>query len=217
MYHKYYKGTDNMNAKDFWNKLAENYDINVNKKYADAYQKTIELTREYVQADDRLLDFACGTGIISNPIAAQVQSITGIDISENMIAKARQKAEQEGISNISYKVATLEDEATQGGTYDVISAFNVLYFLRDLDEKLTQIYNMLPEKGYFLSVTDCVAKRKGLKPFIMDILMKLKILPFIHYMTAEELTAHIEKAGFKIVRVENLFPDPPNLYVVAQK
>ncbi|MBI9051366.1 MAG: methyltransferase domain-containing protein [Anaerolineaceae bacterium] len=206
-----------MNAKDFWNKLADNYDVNVNKTYADAYQKTIDLSKEYVKRDDRLLAYACGTGIVSNTLAAHVQSIKGIDISEKMIANAQQKAERENISNVSYAVAALEDESIQAGGYDVITAFNVLYFLSDLDAKLELIYKMLPENGYFLSVTDCVGIRKGLKHFVMGILMRLNLMPYIRYMTTDELTTHIEKAGFKIVHVENLHPEPPNLYVVAQK
>ena len=206
-----------MNAKDFWNKRADHYDNSVNKTYAEAYQKTIDLTCKYVEPDDKLLAFACGTGIVSNAVAAHVQSLTGIDISENMVAIAQQKAEQEGITNVSYSVANLEDEEIQAGNHTVITAFNVLYFLKDLDQKLKLIYNMLPENGYFLSVTDCVTREKGLKPFIMNIMMKFKKVPFFRNLNPAELTAHIEKAGFKITLIENLHTEPPNLYVVAQK
>ena len=208
---------DNLNAKDFWNQRADHYDNSVNKTYADAYQKTIDLTKSYLKPEDHVLCFACGTGIVSNSIAGSVQTVTGIDISENMIAKAQHKAEQEGIDNISYAVANLEDDQIQSGNYTVITAFNVLYFLKDLDKKLKLIYNMLPENGYFLSVTDCVGKKKGFTHFYRNILMKLDLIPFINHMNVNELTAHIEKAGFKILFIENLHTEPPNLYVVAQK
>lgn len=208
---------ENLNAKDFWNKRADHYDKSVNKTYADAYQKTIDLTCNYVKPDDKLLAFACGTGIVSNAVAAHVQSVTGIDISENMIAIAQQKAEQEGIDNVSYSVANLEDKEIQSGNHTVITAFNVLYFLPDLEKKLKQFYDLLPDNGTFLSVTDCVGKRKGLIHLYRSILMKLNIIPFIRQMSTEELTTLIEKAGFKILHVENLHTEPPNLYVVAIK
>jgi ubiquinone/menaquinone biosynthesis C-methylase UbiE len=206
-----------MNTKDFWNQRANHYDNSVNKTYADAYQKTIDLTCKHVNREDKLLAFACGTGIVSNAIAPHVQHVTGIDISDKMIAIAQQKAEQDGIENVSYAVANLEDVEIRAGNYTIITAFNVLYFLEDLDQKLKLIYDMLPENGYFLSVTDCVSKEKGLKPFFLKILMKLGIVPFIRQMTPVELTGNIEKAGFKILLIENLHTEPPNLYVVAQK
>ena len=208
---------DNLNAKDFWNTRAENYDERVIKTYAETYQKTIELTLKYLQPDDKVLAFGCGTGIVSNDIAAHVQSVTGIDISDQMLAAAQQKAEQEGIKNISYTVANLEDDEIQAGNYTVITAFNVLFLLKDLDQKLKLMYNMLPENGYFLSVTDCVGKKKGLKAFLSNILKKFKKTLFYRHMTPEELTTRIEKAGFKILLIENLHTDLPNLYVVAQK
>ena len=213
----YNKGMDKLNAKDFWNKRADHYDKSVNTTYADAYQKTIDLAREHIKPDDNILAFACGTGIVSNALAENAKKVTAIDISDQMVANAKQKADQENISNISYKVANLEDDEIQAGKYNVITAFNVLYFLKDLDKKLKLTYDMLPENGYFLSVTDCIPQRRSWKSFRMDILMKLKIVPYFRRMNPDDLTAYIEIAGFKIIRIENLHPEPPNLFVVAQK
>ena len=211
------KGMGKLNAKEFWNQRAANYDATSGKNYAEAYQKTIDLTCRYVTSEDKLLAFACGTGIVSNAIAANVQFVTGIDISDKMIAVAQQKAKQDGVENISYIVANLEDAEIQAGNHTIITAFNVLYFLEDLDEKLKLIYDMLPENGYFLSVTDCVRKEKGLKLLFRSLLLRFKKVPYFRHLTPEELTFHIEKAGFKIVQIENLYPEPPNLYVAAKK
>ena len=46
----------------------------------------------------RVLELGCGTGRITIPLALQGFDITGIDIEESMLARAREKAAQKGVS-----------------------------------------------------------------------------------------------------------------------
>jgi 2-polyprenyl-3-methyl-5-hydroxy-6-metoxy-1,4-benzoquinol methylase len=206
-----------MKAKQFWNNRAAGYDASVQGKYVEAYRKTVEISREYLDKNTRLLDYGCGTGIITNQIAPDVGSVTAVDISENMIAIARQKAAQLNLSNVTYLAAKLTDERIQSGSYDVISTFNLLYFIEDLEGLLRKIHEMLPQGGYFLSVTDCLGEKVMLKSLIISVMMKMKLLPFMRLLSTKQLVKAIEEAGFEVVRVENLFDSPPNLYIAAQK
>lgn len=49
--------------------------------------------------DVRLLDYACGTGSITNALASYVNTIRGIDISENMVEKYNEAARQSGMTS----------------------------------------------------------------------------------------------------------------------
>lgn len=49
--------------------------------------------------DVRLLDYACGTGSITNALASYVDTIRGIDISENMVEKYNEAARQSGMTS----------------------------------------------------------------------------------------------------------------------
>lgn len=206
-----------MKAIDFWNKAAKDYDASAQSRYARAYERTIAITKEYLKNEDRVLDFACGTGIVTNEIAPLVQSVTAIDISEEMVALARKKTAERRLENITYLVTGLNDPRVAAGRYTTITAFNVMYFIEDLDELLKSFHEMLPAGGLFLSVTDCPGESRGLKIQGMAILSKLGLLPYFRSLTTAELTGKIEKAGFELVRVENLHPDPPNVYVAARK
>ena len=206
-----------MNAKLFWDKMAAGYDASVQKRYAEAYRKTVEITREYLDKKTRLLDYGCGTGLVTNQVAPNVASVTAVDISENMIEIARQKAAELNLSNVTYLAAGLSHEKIHSGSYNVISAFNLLYFIEDLDGLLGQFYEMLPQGGYFLSATDCLGEKLTFKSLAISAMMKMKLMPFMRLFTTAQLTAAIGKAGFEIIRVENLFTDPPNLYVAAKK
>lgn len=51
------------------------------------------------QADGEVLDLACGTGRISIPMAQAGLSVTGLDLSAEMLKRAQEKAEQQGVSD----------------------------------------------------------------------------------------------------------------------
>ena len=88
-------------SEKFWDKRSKDYDKR-EKDFEQEYDKTIELTKKYLKINDIALDYACGTGVITNIIASNVKEIHGIDISSKMIAVARRKAEERKIQNSNY-------------------------------------------------------------------------------------------------------------------
>jgi 2-polyprenyl-6-hydroxyphenyl methylase / 3-demethylubiquinone-9 3-methyltransferase len=78
----------------------------------------------------RILDVGCGGGLFCEPLARLGALITGIDVSENAIASARQHQEQ---LNIDYLCADFQDPEFQKSwrlsdpeNFDVICLFEVL-------------------------------------------------------------------------------------------
>lgn len=51
------------------------------------------------QAGGKVLDLACGTGRISIPMAQAGIDVTGLDLSQEMLEKARQKADEAGVAD----------------------------------------------------------------------------------------------------------------------
>lgn len=61
------------------------------KEYEEETEKVIQLIEQYSQSDNtRILDIACGTGEQSLYLAKHYQ-VTGIDLSKEMLEKAREK------------------------------------------------------------------------------------------------------------------------------
>lgn len=106
--------------KEYFNKEAASYD----SKHEKTLNKLIEEIRERVDfigadwvddGDDsdqveekksggqqtktvRLLDYACGTGVVSRALASYTTQCVGIDLSENMVATYNARAENQGLS-----------------------------------------------------------------------------------------------------------------------
>ena len=54
---------------EFWDGRAQNYDAQVGTHYAEAYEKTAAHFKKYLKPTDTVLDFACGTGIVTCAVA----------------------------------------------------------------------------------------------------------------------------------------------------
>ena len=125
--------------KEFWNKMSKGYDAQVKSKFNEAYNKTIEITKKYLKNTDIVLDYACGTGITTIELCENVKDINAIDISENMINIAKEKSEKRNIKNIQFNVVDIYDKRLKKGSFDVIMGFNILYFIRDIDNVIKRI------------------------------------------------------------------------------
>ncbi|KZV99539.1 S-adenosyl-L-methionine-dependent methyltransferase [Exidia glandulosa HHB12029] len=75
----------------------------------------------------RLLDYACGTGVVSHALAPFVGSIVGIDISENMLSEYAKRAEQEDVEMRGYHGnLTGDDEAPATFASDLFFNFDIV-------------------------------------------------------------------------------------------
>ena len=119
-----------MKSEKFWDKMANNYD-QVEKKDEQTYIKIIEKTKKHLKTSDIILDYGCGTGLISNEIADNVKVIHAIDTSSKMIEIAKQKADGRKIENIDYVHSTIFDERYKRGSFDVILVIYILHLLEN--------------------------------------------------------------------------------------
>jgi len=83
-----------------------------------------------------VLDVGCGKGAVSVPAARAAGPygyVTGIDLAAPMLEHARQRADQAGLGNVSFKEGDAEDPGTHPGwspeAFNVILAGNVIQFL----------------------------------------------------------------------------------------
>ena len=56
-----------------------------------------ELARNMPESPQRVLDIGCGTGVMGLLFAEMGHQVTGVDLSEAMIAKAREKADAQNL------------------------------------------------------------------------------------------------------------------------
>jgi ubiquinone/menaquinone biosynthesis C-methylase UbiE len=94
-------------------------------------EKTLDLAQ--VALGESVLDIGCGTGTLA--IAAKhrvgsAASVTGIDASPQMIARARKKARRVG-ADVTFATADVENLPYAAGTFDVVLSTVMLHHLSE--------------------------------------------------------------------------------------
>jgi len=203
------------NAQKFWDRAADTYDRE-EKKDQQTYLKIIEKTRRHLKTDDSVLDFGCGTGLVSNEIAGNVKQIHAIDISSKMIGIAKDKAANRKIENIEYSYSTIFDERNKKGSYDVILAFYILHLVEDIQTVMQRMNELLKPGGLIISATPCMGEKPILNS-LFSIAGKIGIIPNIRAFKKNELEDSIANENFEMIETEWLHQNSPQYFIVAKK
>lgn len=199
----------------FWDKNAPHYDRQSMKKYGKTYRDTIELSRRYLKPGFTVLDFGCGTGIVTVELAASVEKIVAVDVSPAMLDAARGKAAARGAGNIEFIVTDIFDERFNGKKFDAVCAFNILHYLPDPPAALRRISGLLAPAGVFLSTTDCWGAMNPALRTLASLLSGVGVVPRMTHYTPPQLEAAFTEYGFRVLEARSLYPAPPNYFIAA--
>lgn len=136
-----------------YNYLAEYYDMLMDDVDYDAWCSFIEdIFNKYGVKPDTILDAACGTGNITIPMAVKGYKLSGVDISDEMLAVAENKARSQKQS-IKFLKQNLT-ELTLNKSYDSVLCMcdGVNYIIEEMDLKnfFSSVYKTLSINGVFV-------------------------------------------------------------------
>jgi ubiquinone/menaquinone biosynthesis C-methylase UbiE len=97
-------------------------------------------------APRRVLDVGCGTGFLAFRFAELGHTVTGIDLSPQMIDRARRKAEQAG-RQIDFRVGDAAALDCADETYDLVVARHVIWNLPDPERGVAEWLRVLRPGG----------------------------------------------------------------------
>ena len=95
----------------------------------------------------RVLDFGCGTGLVSLPWAAQVAQLTGIDTAAGMLEVFCHKAEKLGLNNVSCALLAPDSPPQIDGCFDLIVSSMALHHVPQIAPLLDSLYAALAAGG----------------------------------------------------------------------
>ena len=184
----------------FWDRIADRY---ARQPIADeaSYRRKLEVTREYLRPDMKVLEFGCGTGSTALEHAPYVEHIHAIDVSARMIEIARAKAEASGARNLSFEQSTIEALDAPEASYDAVLALSVLHLLEDKEAAIAKVHRLLTPGGVFVTSTACLRDSPKLRLLIAVIGPPgrwLGLLPLVRVFSRGELQAPLADAGFDI-------------------
>lgn len=79
-----------------------------------------------------VLDFGCGTGLLSMALLSSVRHVTGADTSTGMLEVLARKAREHDMTSLSTLLLRPEDDYALSGDYDLIVSSMALHHVEDL-------------------------------------------------------------------------------------
>lgn len=103
--------------------------------------------RVTLAADMNVMDFGCGTGLLSLPIADQIRTLTGVDTSTAMIGRFEQKARELGLANVRSLLVDLDQGGAIPGAYDLVVSGMVFHHIENIEAVLVRLHSVLKPSG----------------------------------------------------------------------
>lgn len=148
-----------------WDREAATFDDEPDHGLRDPHTRAAwrSLLLEHLPpAPARIADLGCGTGTLAVLLAGQGYDVHGVDLSGEMVVRARAKAEAVGVS-----ATFTEGDATrprlEAGTFDVVLSRHVLWALPDPAAGLAGWVRLLRPDGRLLLVEGSWSTGAGLR------------------------------------------------------
>lgn len=191
-----------METRNAYNKWAEQYDTNENKT-RDLEAKALKETLSAINFES-VLEIGCGTGKNTEWLIQKAKQITAVDLSEEMLAKAKEKI---NTGNIEFHLADItKDWSFINGEYDLITFSLVLEHIEQLDPVLEKAAGVLkPGGSIYIGELHPFKQYSGSKArFETD--EGLHVVDcYNHHIS--DFTDAAEKSGLMIAKLEEFFDE----------
>lgn len=140
-----------------FSEAAASYDDSKSEEYEACAGLVIR--RAAPAASDTVVDLGTGTGAIALALAEDAERVVGRDISEGMLDRAREKAADRGVDNVTFDYGEFRDPAYDGEAQVVTSNF-ALHHLSDAEKREAIETMAAVDGGGSPSRTDAVGPRR---------------------------------------------------------
>jgi ubiquinone/menaquinone biosynthesis C-methylase UbiE len=161
------------------------------------------IERMRVPVDARVLDVGCGSGWASRLFAgfAIKGSVTGIDISDEMISLARESSAS--VPQCDFEVASAEQLPFTDNEFTHVFSMESLYYYRDIPGALNEIHRVLRPGGVFVAVVDLYWENEASHQWIDKLNVPVELL------SIEDYRSLFLDAGYVKIRDERLLDPTP--------
>ena len=199
----------------FWDRVAGVYDL-----FADVYngkvnRKMCTAISGLIKADDRVLECACGTGMISVVIAGKCRELITTDFSDGMVRKAARKCAN--YENVTVEKANILSLPYPDQSFDKVIAANVIHLLDDPYAALSELSRVCRKEGILIIPTYVNSEKKG-SPSSFSKTVGKAGADFKRQFTYENYKKFFEEAGYTVIKTE-LIPGrvPCTIAVIINK
>jgi ubiquinone/menaquinone biosynthesis C-methylase UbiE len=131
-----------------YNAAADHFDDEPLGFWARIGWRTIE--RLDLPLGATVLDVGCGTGASALPAAEKIGPrgrVIGVDLAENLLAIARQKAASRGLANLQFETGDMGRLGYPDGHFDAVVSVFSIFFVPDMAAQARELWRMVRPGG----------------------------------------------------------------------
>jgi ubiquinone/menaquinone biosynthesis C-methylase UbiE len=191
-----------------WDKASGEYERYWRRQLEPAQVQLLALAA--LRPGERVLDIACGTGLVTWPAAHAVGpsgSVIGTDLSQDMVTRASEQARALGVTNATFERMDAEDLQCEPHSFDAVLCGLGLMYVPDSQKALTEMHRMLRPGGRVVVAVWGARSRCGWAEIfpIVDRRVASEVCPmFFQLGTGDMLQQTMQAAGFTGMRVERI-------------
>lgn len=134
-----------------WDKLSPFYDFFETVYNGKCYQGIAKKIKEYVTEEDIVLECACGTGLLTVPMAQTCKKLIATDYSVGMLRQTKKKVAN--YSNTKIGKASILALPFQEDQFDIVVAANVIHLLDAPDKAISELKRVCKPNGRIILPT----------------------------------------------------------------
>lgn len=135
----------------FWDYVSSLYDIVETVYNKRVYQGVGEYVAGLLDADDVVLECACGTGAISIPMAMKCRKLIATDFSSGMLKQTAKKCRN--LKNVLVRRANIMDIKCKDECFDKVVAGNVIHLLDNPEAAIAELKRVCKKGGKIIIPT----------------------------------------------------------------
>ena len=189
--------------------FAPTFDAHLKKLQYDVPRQLEALLSPRVNGSLAIVDLGCGTGQVGVALAGKGHHVTGVDLSEKMLAQARARNVYQALV-LGEIHASLRD--MESAHFDAVFAADVFIYIGALEEVFLQIARIVRADGWFAFSTE-----EGAAP-------DYQLLATGRYAQSQDYIRRLADGTFDVVearpttiRMESAVPLPGRLYLLQRR
>jgi ubiquinone/menaquinone biosynthesis C-methylase UbiE len=191
-----------------WDLAADDYEPLWQRQLADARSGLFAAAS--VAAGERVLDVACGTGLVALEAARLVGAagrVTGVDLSGKMVEAARRRAAGLGIANATFQRMDAQKLELEDASFDVALCALGLMYVPDLSAALSEMHRILRPGGRMIVAVWGERSQCGWAPVfeIVDAEVSSDVCPLFFNLGQQNVLADLcETVDFDLLECRRL-------------
>lgn len=150
----------------------------------------------------RVLDVGCGPGIVTEALAGNGHGVIALDITPEMVHRARQRCQDSGFFNVHYIIGQAEKLPFEEASFNAVVTRLTIHHFADPGVECSDMARITRSKGRLI-VADIISSENADESELHNALEKLRDPSHVSMISSNAMKDLVETTGLKIIQEDH--------------